>query len=73
MGNNITNLQVNQWKNKRNHLEYDNSDPESQIWNVFRYMWMLVIKASVIKLQSIETQNIQEVICGGQIYLPREG
>lgn len=42
-----------QWMElEQNHLEWDSPDPEREIWNVF-LIWILPVKSTIIKLQSI--------------------
>jgi hypothetical protein len=39
---------------EKNDPEWYNPDPERQIWYVFTYKWLLVIKLMVTKLQLVE-------------------
>ena len=39
---------------KKNHLDRGNPDPERQLWYVFTYVWMLVIKSLVSRWFGIE-------------------
>ena len=41
---------------KKSNPERSNPDPERQIWYVFTYMWILVVKSMTTKLQSVEAQ-----------------
>ena len=39
---------------EKNHLDRGNPDPERQLWYVFTYVWMLVIKSLVSRWFGIE-------------------
>lgn len=41
-------------KLEKNHLDRGTPDPERQLWYVFTYVWMLVIKSLVSRWLGIE-------------------
>ena len=42
----------------KNHAERGNQHPERQIWYAFVYMWILVTKSMMSKLQSVESKSL---------------
>jgi hypothetical protein len=43
---------------RKYHPEWSNPDPEKQIWYVFFYKWILVIKHRIITLQNKDPKKL---------------
>jgi hypothetical protein len=43
---------------RKNHTEWNITDPQKQIWCVFAYVWILAVWSMINKLQSIESHRV---------------